>query len=1123
MRIRFSFLLSAILFTAAAFSQVNTVEYGKNRIQHKKFTWRYYQTTNFYTYFNIGGNELAKFAAQVAEQELPQIESALEYSLQRKANIIIYNDYNDYRSSNIGLGIDWQNSGGITKLVNNKIVIYFNGNHNDLRRKIREGIVKTLVDNQLFGDDIGEFASNQALLDLPQWLVDGYVRYVAENWSATKDDLLKNAMMSGKYKNFYQFAFEDPELAGHAFWYFMAQRYKKDNVPYFLYLSRIYKSLNSASQKITKKKFKVLLQEFMTVMEERYYKDIRQRRNAPKGTISVIEDVEKQDFYRFQVNPNPRNNSYAAVKFKKGIYRVILNQVGDETTLLKYGVRVYKGEIAPNYPILAWDGKGTRLLVIWWKEGKINMFVYDLIARIKRDGQEVKGFDQILDAGFMLNPTTLLLSAVKNGQTDLFTYNTQNQKIEQLTNDVYDDLDPVFVSFPNRSAVIFSSNRPSGDAQNADTVLPSKYNYNIFLADIFNKSDFRQVTKLTNMKFGNARYPMQYNTTHFTFVSDENGIANRWAGFFTTQREGLDTLYYVGDEVLRNPPDKELDSTLKAWQKQEPDSISYFATYKDSTYAFPITNYQSSLIETRIAGDRGQVSEVRQEGDLKLVYKLRVDSLVLRRRNVNARPTEYMKEILAADRAASGKATTYKKDSTKTKPVFQTEFDDKDTTGGPVIQGGAEGDKQTNVLAKAKLFNYKLKFSADYVLSGVSNNILINRYQPYGGGTGPIRLNNGNNINWSFRVGVSDVMEDIKLIGGLRFGSNLKDRDYLLSFQNFKKRLDWGVTYYRSTNSNFSGTLFPYPYNIFNTKLITSLYQANISYPFNEIKSLRLTAGLRTDRGIVLPGANAGGGLVIPLPEGLEKKDTVLKYALGRLEYVHDNSLNPAQNIWYGLRWKIYFDINMQVNRNSSNKGKYTYNAGFDARHYLQIYRNFIWAVRAAGDFSWGNQKIIYYLGGVDGWLGPQFNSALPPDPDQTYAFQSLAVNLRGFSQNVANGNNAVVMNSELRLPVFTTFFNKPINNALIRNFQLIQFFDLGTAWNGKFDKLERPYTIYTEPGNPVSLKIKAGGIGPFVGGYGFGARSTLLGYFVKVDASWEMKGIFKGKPYWYFALGFDF
>ncbi len=81
----------------------------------------------------------------------------------------------------------------------------------------------------------------------------------------------------------------------------------------------------------------------------------------------------------------------------------------------------------------------------------------------------------------------------------------------------------------------------------------------------------------------------------------------------------------------------------------------------------------------------------------------------------------------------------------------------------------------------------------------------------------------------------------------------------------------------------------------------------------------------------------------------------------------------------------------------------------------------------------------------------------------------------------------------------FQPCLNKPVNNAFIRNFQLVQFVDLGTAWNGKYDKFERPGVVYTNrSNNPVSFITKAGGIGPFAGGYGFGARSTLLGYFLK-------------------------
>lgn len=151
------------------------------------------------------------------------------------------------------------------------------------------------------------------------------------------------------------------------------------------------------------------------------------------------------------------------------------------------------------------------------------------------------------------------------------------------------------------------------------------------------------------------------------------------------------------------------------------------------------------------------------------------------------------------------------------------------------------------------------------------------------------------------------------------------------------------------------------------------------------------------------------------------------------------------------------------------------------------------------------------------------FNTANRPAPDASYVYESLAVNLRGFTQNAANGNNNIVINSELRLPLLSTLLNRPVNNAFLRNFQIVQFLDLGTAWNGKFNKLGRPNVTYSEPGNPLSVEIKAPGIGPFLGGYGFGARSTLLGYFVRFDAGWPMNGFFKGKPKLYVSLGFDF
>ena len=1130
--ISFIFILQALISTA----QVNAVTFGKNRIQYKKFKWQFYQTQNFNVYFYDGGQELAKFTAQVAEKELPQIEAAAEFSLQRRANIILYNEFADRKQTNIGLESDILNAGSVTKLVNNKMIVYYDANHYNLKRQIRQGIADVITKNVLFGDDLGEVASNQTLLDLPVWLTDGYVAYLGENWSTELDDELKSEMLSGNYSKFSKFAFEKPLLAGHAFWYYVEEKYKKENVTYFLYLARVYKNLNKASKQITKLSFKELQAAFMEYQDDKYSKDIARRKAYPKGNYVDGFDISKRlNYYRFNVNPNKKNNDYVVTQFKKGIVRLILNEGYENRTLLKYGTRSYEAEVNPSYPLVAWDPKGTRISVIYTTEGRLKLFVYDVLSNLKQYTFDITDkFDQVQDVKYMLDSRTLLISAVKNGHADIYTFAIEKEKVTQITNDVYDDLDATFVSFPGKTGIIYTSNRPSAAAKTADTVLPSDNRFNVFLITNFgDKPELNQITQLTNLKYGNARFPTPYNSNHFTFVSDENGIGNRYAGFFTTKAEGLDTLVLIGDDILRNPSEKDVDSTLRVYKKTDIDSVAIVAVSSDSAYTFPLTNYPSSLAESRVAGDNNQLSEVTRQSDEKILYKLKIDENTLYKRNVTALPTEYAKKLMRESRltkvnAASGKATVpfvpVTDTTKKSNDFFQTEFgtDTTNKTGATqTVQPALKDDD--NVLARAKLFVYKpKKFSADYGSAGFNNSVLINRYQPYQGGFGPIMLNSGSPLNGLLRLGTSDLLEDIKITGGFKIGTNLKDNEWLLNYQNLKRRIDWGLTYYRNVLQFVNGKQF------------TNLYQANVSYPFDETKSIRFSTGIRADNQVI------SSNIQQPITLAIENDLTL--FQTSHLEFVYDNSIVTAQNIYNGARAKVFADFNRQINKVQFATGPNTYNVGFDARYYYPIYRNFIWAGRAAGDFSFGNQKLIYYLGGVDGWLmfgnntkkdgsDRYFITDNTPAPDQDYAFQSLAVNMRGFLQNISSGNNAVVLNSEFRLPVFTTLFDKTINNAFIRNFMLTQFIDLGTAWNGGFKGITRPNIPYNSPANPnfpqdqgpVTVRVKAGGIGPFAGGYGFGARSVLLGYFVKFDAAWQMNGFFRGKPQTYISLGLDF
>ncbi|MBK7121540.1 MAG: hypothetical protein IPH68_01365 [Chitinophagaceae bacterium] len=342
---------------------------------------------------------------------------------------------------------------------------------------------------------------------------------------------------------------------------------------------------------------------------------------------------------------------------------------------------------------------------------------------------------------------------------------------------------------------------------------------------------------------------------------------------------------------------------LVLYKKTDVDSVAVVSITNDSAYTFPLTNYQSTLGETRIAGDNNQVSEVTRQSDEKVLYKLKIDENVLRRRNITAQPTEYMKKVMGEykDTAAVNKAITAAQPPKKDDDFFQTEFanekKDSSTAGKDVAVPTAGYD----VLKTIKKFRYKPpKFSADYGSDGLSSgsNVLINRYQPYGGGSGPIMLNSGSVLNGLIRLGTAELMEDVRITGGFRIGSNLKDNEWMMSYQNYKRRIDWGATYYRNVVSYDFGLLDSTGNQVNSPgKIFTNLYQVNVSYPFDATKSIRLSTGIRSDNAVIVSNVNRQFLLGTPNQRTL--------YSTTHLEYVYDNSLNPAMNIWNGLRYKF--------------------------------------------------------------------------------------------------------------------------------------------------------------------------------------------------------------------------
>jgi hypothetical protein len=284
--------------------------------------------------------------------------------------------------------------------------------------------------------------------------------------------------------------------------------------------------------------------------------------------------------------------------------------------------------------------------------------------------------------------------------------------------------------------------------------------------------------------------------------------------------------------------------------------------------------------------------------------------------------------------------------------------------------------------------------------------------------------------------------------------------------------------------------------------------QSNWTYPIDMLKSIRLQLGTRYDR----INIQAKDQYSIGIPDDRQF------WVVSRAEFVYDNTIAPILNIWKGSRVKLFGEYQYKL----TNETKGFYNFGYYARNYLTLYKNIIFASRIAGAHSGGNAKILYFMGGVDNDLNPKFDGNTSIDYSQNYAFQSLATNLRGYRQGARNGNSFMVLNEEIRFPIYNTLFKRPTKSGLLRNLQLISFLDIGSAWKGILPNSDniKSQNFVQDPNSPVTVYIENSRY-DFGMGYGLGLRSRVLGYFIRTDFAWNIEG--SKKPIIHFSMATDF
>lgn len=1039
--------------------------FGKSRVQHYEFDWREQKYDRFSIHSYRGAEDLSDRSAQIIYRELASLEEVFQYKMKDRLEILLFKSLYEMRQSNLGLaGEGTEAQGGQTQLVNNQILLYFDEGQESFQEQIRYVLSQRFLYQILLDDDWSSILITEKASVHPNWFIKGLASYFSQPWNAEMESEIKEGVLTGRYLNISQLQGKREVVFGHAFWYFIDKTYGRSQLTNLVFLTKVTGHIDRSLKYILGRYQVEMMPEFMEYFGKRFNSDLSFQSDPPKTDYIKHKGIVSG----YVRSPDGRDAYW--IEEKEGRFSIVTQEDGKKPKIVK-SFEPKMDRIKGRQPaILVMHPKGNYLGCFYIYEGYLHFTLFDLATEEVVD-KKIEGLDQVHSAQYHPNGLQIGLSAVKNGQTDIFLYRVGGNSLEQLTQDIFDDFEPAFDD--KGEMIYYQSNRES------DTLHTQQ-----------NPLSFQPETGIYGLRL------KEKNRSKPMLISYLNTDKNRESNLFTVKNE----LYFLSDQsgskqLYRLKIDSAvafIDTAVHYRYIYTPIALTNWNTgVQEATYSSVVNEINTRFYQngrTQFASFPIRPSAAPKESYFKRKNEEQTDVSKL-----PVKINQITKKDVVIEQENSNDGA-YEKDKIT---LFSDEVNAEDSLENVAKQT----ETPTVTFEPAKREKYKLNFAHNKISFQVDNSFLNQSYQRY---DGPNTVFQNPSISGLISMKIVDYYEDYALAGNVRIPTQKGTGEFLLQLDFLKKKWDKKIAYYRRG----------YPSNDSQGPLKTVSHQLGSywTFPFTEALSFRTMVFTRMD--IQTPGGIS--------PAALER-EIAYDFGAGNVtSLVYDNARWIHSNAWKGIRAKVFFDFL----QNQDQKALGMFNIGADLRVSKEIYKEIVWVNRIAGGASYGGERLLYTMGGVDNWMlrgKNAYNSTIQVDPAQNFAYQTLATPMRGFAQNQRNGSRFFVYNMEWRIPVCVLAANYKLRSEALRTFQVVSFFDLGTAWTGPSPLSDENYfnkqTIVDKPALIELNKTRE----PVIAATGLGLRSKIFGYFVRLDLGWGIENFqFTPRPRLFFTLTND-
>ncbi|MEJ2216582.1 MAG: peptidase S9 [Gemmatimonadota bacterium] len=458
--VRIAAVVAGTVLMSAIPSSASAQYFGRNKVQYETFDFRVLNTEHFRIYYYPAEAEAVRDAARMAERWEHRYERLFNHKLTDVKPMVLYADHPDFQQTNTTPETLGEGTGGFTEGLKDRVVLPLTGSYRDTDHVIGHELVHS------FQYDIAKARgalTRQGMGSLPLWLIEGMAEYLSLGREDTNTAMwLRDAALRGDLPTIEQLTTDPrffPYRYGQALWAYIGGRWG-DRTVTELYKAALDGGWPAAVRRYLGLTPDQLSTEWLTTIRATYL-PLMEGRQRPGD---IAQKVLARDIDAGEMNVSPAvspDGRYVAF-YKEDLFDVKLYLADANTGKMIH--QLVSSQSNVEFDALsflnsagAWSPDEKKFAFTVFSGGDNALAIVDVGSR------KVERRIRLKDVGAVHNPAwspdgrRIAFSGMKGGMSDLYVLDLETNRLEQLTDDKYADLQPAWS--PDGKTLAFVTDR----------------------------------------------------------------------------------------------------------------------------------------------------------------------------------------------------------------------------------------------------------------------------------------------------------------------------------------------------------------------------------------------------------------------------------------------------------------------------------------------------------------------------------------------------------------------------------------------------------------------------------------------------------------------------------------